>query len=224
MNSWPRVHTSPQPKMNPRSKALRRPRVKTNKRFFSAVFAAAIVMIFVTLPPQLPAQTAAAKSSPERQWSVQVDKIDPGDVVLASSFQVAIYENLLEELGKTKRFKQVFRDGDRNASSVADLLVLKTTVQKYSPGSETQRAVTTVSGATKLNVRSQLCTRDGNVVLERVVNGNVRFLGSNLRATHNLARNVAKTIKQSALPEPTLPAPAQSSAAPSVAAELAGVR
>jgi hypothetical protein len=198
--------------------------VKTNKRFSSAVFAAAIVMIFVTRPPQLPAQMAAAKSSPERQWSVQVDKIDPGDVVLASSFQVAIYENLLEELGKTKRFKQVFRDGDRNASSVADLLVLKTTVQKYSPGSETRRAVTTVSGATKLNVRSQLCTRDGNVVLERVVNGNVRFLGSNLRATHNLARNVAKTIKQSALPEPTLSAPAQSSAAPSVAAELAGVR
>jgi hypothetical protein len=198
--------------------------VKTNKRFSSAVFAAAIVMIFVTRPPQLPAQMAAAKSSPERQWSVQVDKIDPGDVVLASSFQVAIYENLLEELGKTKRFKQVFRDGDRNASSVADLLVLKTTVQKYSPGSETRRAVTTVSGATKLNVRSQLCTRDGKVVLERVVNGNVRFLGSNLRATHNLARNVAKTIKQSALPEPTLSAPAQSSVAPSVAAELAGVR
>lgn len=198
--------------------------MKANKRFLSAAFAAAIVMIFVTRPPQLAAQTAAAKSSPERQWSVQVDKIDPGDVVLASSFQVAIYENLLEELGKTKRFKQVFRDGDRNASSVADLLVLKTIVQKYSPGSETRRAVTTVSGATKLNVRSQLCTRDGQVVLERVVNGNVRFLGSNLRATHNLARNVAKTIKQSTLPEPSLPAPKQSSEAPSVATELAGVR
>jgi hypothetical protein len=59
--------------------------------------------------------------------------------------------------------------------------------------------VTTVSGATKLTVRSQLLTREGKVVLERTVNGDVRFFGSNLRATHNLARNIAKTIKQSHL-------------------------
>jgi len=59
-----------------------------------------------------------------------------------------------------------------------------------------------VSGATKLTVRSQLCERDGHVILERTVDGKVRFMGSNLRATHNLARNVAKGIKQSSLPEP----------------------
>jgi hypothetical protein len=140
---------------------------------------------------------------------VQVDKVDAGDVSLAPSFQIAIYESLLGELGKTKRFKQVLRDGDRSASDVSGLLILKTTVQKYTPGSETRRAVTTVSGATKLTVRSQLCNRDGQVILERTVNGNVRFLGSNLRATHNLARNVAKAIKQSSLPEPSLTAPAQ---------------
>jgi len=75
--------------------------------------------------------------------------------------------------------------------------VLKTTVEKYTPGSETRRAVTTVSGATKLTVRSQLLTREGKVVLERTVNGDVRFFGSNLRATQTLARNIAKTIKQS---------------------------
>jgi hypothetical protein len=106
-------------------------------------------------------------------------------------------------LARTKRFKQVFRSGDRNASSLADLLILKTTVQTYQPGSETRRAVTTVGGATKLNVRSQLCTPQGEVVLERVVNGNVRFFGGNLRATRNLARNVAGTIKRSTLPEPS---------------------
>ena len=67
--------------------------------------------------------------------------------------------------------------------------------------------MTTVSGATKLSVRSQLCTRDGQIILERTVNGNVRFFGDNLRATHNLAKNVAKVIKQSSLPDPLLPAP-----------------
>ena len=62
--------------------------------------------------------------------------------------------------------------------------------------------MTTVSGATKLRVHSQLCDRDGHIVLERTVHGNVRFLGNNLRVTHNLAHNVAKTIKQASLSEP----------------------
>jgi hypothetical protein len=143
-------------------------------------------------------KSASASSGSGRQWCVQVERIDLGHLDLAHSFQVAIYENLLEELNKTKRFKYVLREGDSNASGIPDLLILKTMVVKYTPGSETQRAVTTVSGATKLTVRSQLLTRDGRIVLESTVNGNVRFFGSNLRATHNLARNIAKVIKQSA--------------------------
>lgn len=139
-------------------------------------------------------------------WSLQVDKVNPGDINLAPSFQIGIYESLLYELSKTKHFRQVLRDGDRNASNVGDLLILKTTVEKYTAGSETQRAVTTISGATKVTVRAQLSTRDGRIVLERTVNGNVRFMGSNLRATHNLASNVAKIIKQSSLPELSPPA------------------
>ena len=80
-------------------------------------------------------------------------------------------------------------------------------MQAYTEGSETRRAVTTITGATKLKVRTQLCTREGQVVLERDLNGNVRFFGNNLRATHNLARNVAKAIKDSKLPEPMTPNP-----------------
>jgi hypothetical protein len=182
--------------------------VTTNKLVSTFVLAAAIVAIALASPIQATAQTGAAKSPAGDnsfrvpQWSVQVGKVDPGDVTVASSFQIAIYENLLHELSKTKQFKQVLRDGDRNAGSASDLLILKTTVQQYTPGSETRRAVTTVSGATKLTVRSQLCTREGTVILERTINGNVRFMGSNLRATHNLAHNVAKAIKQASLPEP----------------------
>jgi hypothetical protein len=177
--------------------------VKASNRVSLLLVAAVVATLGVV---QLSAKNAASSSgtnSTAAQWSVQVDKVDPSDVALAPSFQIAIYESLLDELSKTKQFKQVLRDGDRNASDVSDLLILKTTVQNYTPGSETRRAVTTVSGATKLTVRSQLCARDGHVILERTVNGNVRFMGSNLRATHNLARNVAKAIKQSSLPEPS---------------------
>jgi hypothetical protein len=175
--------------------------MKTIRRSSSIIYVAAIVAIMVAFQAWLPAQTVVkssdASSGSAMQWSVQVGRVNAGDVEIAHSFQVAIYENLLKELNKTKQFKQVFRDGDRNASGVPNLLVLQTTVEKYTPGSETRRAVTTVSGATKLSVRTQLLTRDGKIVLDRKVDGNVRLFGSNLRATHNLARNIAKAIKQS---------------------------
>ena len=176
--------------------------MKASKYNLSIPCLIASMAIILALPGQLPGQTAptessAGKGTSDTRWSVQVDQVDPGNVGLAYSFQIAIYENLVEELKKTKQFQQVFRDGDVRAGEVPNLLVLKTTVEKYTPGSETRRAVTTVSGATKLTVRSQLFTREGKVVFERTVNGDVRFFGSNLRATQNLARNIAKTIKQS---------------------------
>jgi len=168
---------------------------------------AALVLLLCALQLQLFVATALAESSAvgkgggAQPWSVQVDRVDRGDVGLEPSFGAAIYENLLEELAKTEQFKQLFRCGDRNANDVPSLLILKTAVQKYTPGSETRRAVTTVSGATKLNVRVQLVTREGQVVQEHVIDGNVRFIGGNLRATHNLAHNVAATLKKSPLPE-----------------------
>jgi hypothetical protein len=181
--------------------------MKTTKRNSWIFCVAAGVTIALALSVGLAGQTATAKSSggtsgSDPQWSVQVERIDPGHMDLAHSFQVAIYENLLEELAKTKRFKQVLREGDSKAGQLPNLLILKTKLVKYTRGSETQRAVTTVSGATKLSVQSQLITRDGNIVLDRSVQGNVRFFGSNLRATHNLARNIAKVIKQSEWPGP----------------------
>jgi hypothetical protein len=179
--------------------------MKTSKANSWIFCLAAGLAIAVALSGQLAAQTAAAKSSAGSsgagtKWSVQVERVDPVELELAHSFQVAIYENLLDELNKTKQFKYVIREGDHKASEIPDLLILKTMVVKYTPGSETKRAVTTVGGATKLMVRSQLVTREGKIVVERTVQGNVRFFGGNLRATHNLARNIAKMLKQSPLP------------------------
>jgi hypothetical protein len=176
--------------------------MKTSKCYLSIVCSVTLAATILAVPGRLHGQTAAVKRSVGNgisgtHWNIQVDQVDPGNLNLAYSFRIAIYENLVEELKKTKQFQQVFRDGDVKVSEAANLLALKTTVEKYTPGSETRRAVTTVSGATKLRVRSQLLTRDGTVVLQRSVNGDVRFFGSNLRATHNLARNIAKTIKQS---------------------------
>ena len=152
--------------------------------------------------PEIP---ASLQSTPEefqegQAWSVQVDRIDPGTTTVDPCFSDAIYENLLLKLSKSKEFKHVFRSGDRNAN-VSGVLILKTLVEKYTPGSETRRAVTTITGATKLKVHIQLVRRNGRVVLERrAVEGNVRFIGDNLRATKKVANNTAKILKRSTLP------------------------
>ena len=182
--------------------------MKANKRVPAFVIVAAMIVTAVAHPPQVYAEnrakqpSAADKNLTSPQRSVQIVQVDPGDANLSASFQIAIYESLLDELNKTKKFKHVLRDGERSASDIPDLLILKTKVERYTAGSETQRAVTTVSGATKLTVKSQLCTRDGQIVFERTVHGKVLFIGSNLRATRDLARNVAKSIKQSPVLEP----------------------
>jgi len=166
----------------------------------SVVVAIGIAIVQSVLPVPALAGTNYGRRVP--RWRVEVNQIDAGGSNIAPEFKVAIYENLVMELTKAKQFSAVLRGGDSSTNGVSNFLILKTTVESYTPGSETKRAVTTVTGATKLKVRSQLCTTDGQVVLERVVDGNVRFFGGNLRATHNLARNVVKAIKQGTLLEP----------------------
>lgn len=169
-----------------------------SRRISLAAVAAGMAMTSV-------AALAAVGHGDVAQWSVQINQVDPGDSNLAPEFKAAIYENLVTELARTKQFPAVLRSGDRNASRVSNLLILKTTVESYAAGSETKRAVTTVAGATKPKVRTQLCTQNGQVVIDRVIHGNVRFFGGNLRATQNLARHVADALKQATLPRSRLP-------------------
>ena len=142
-----------------------------------------------------------------QKWSVVVEKVDPGDTNLDPCFADAIYENTVKELIKSNQFRNVFRSGDRSATDASGVLYLKTIVTKYNPGSETKRAVTTVAGATKLNVKVQLLTRDGHLVMEREIHGNVRFFGDNLGATNKVAHNAVKTLAKSSLPEAFAPEP-----------------
>jgi hypothetical protein len=182
------------------------------------VFSALHLLVFV---PSAHAVSPAAAEKNAQQWSLRVDKVDAGDVSPDPSFESALHKNLMRELARTKRFKQVLLSGDRNANEVPELLILKTTVQEYAPGGETRGTAlddagllgdvgglflrlcgrTTVSGATQLNARIQLYTREGHLVLNRVVEGDVGFTGDNSRATHNLAHNVAVTLKRSTLPD-----------------------
>lgn len=194
--------------------------MKTSRTNLGMLVALASVLYFAG-----PSRASAQPKTQAPEWNVEVDRVSPGEASIDPAFQVAIYESLVDEVAKTKRFKQVFRSGNRKASEAADVLILKTTVEKYTAGSETRRAVTTFGGATKLRVKSQLCRKDGQVLFEWVVNGNVRFIGGNLRATHTLAKNEAKKLKAATLPNPGLETPSQASSRDSAqAAYLSGSR
>jgi hypothetical protein len=100
--------------------------------------------------------------------------IQSDEIAVPVEFQVALYENLVQL--QKRGFQHVYRDGDRNAAGVADLVVLHSTVRRFKPGSEMARQVTTVAGTTSISIHCQFTTADGQPLLEQDVTGKVRFL------------------------------------------------
>jgi hypothetical protein len=185
------------------------------------IFALSALHLAAFVPSAHAVSPTKVKNRGSQRWSVRVDNVDTSDVSLDPSFEYALHKDLVKELAKTKSFRQVLPSDDRNAREVPDLLILKTTVQEDAPGSDTRGGAlddsgllgevagvflrlcgwSATSGATKLNARAQLYTREGQIVLDKVIEGEVRFTGDNSRATHNLAHNVAAALKRSPLPD-----------------------
>jgi len=75
--------------------------VRASKQLSFFGVATLIVTMWGAYSCQLQAQNATAKpttgrgSTNQAQWSLQVNQVDPGDVNLAPSFRIAIYECLL---------------------------------------------------------------------------------------------------------------------------------
>lgn len=152
-----------------------------------------IVCMLVLVAPPL----RAHKSQPAKvkARAIQVQMIQSDEIKLPTEFQVALYENLVRQLEK-QGFQHVYRQGDRNATSVADLVILHSTVRGFKAGSERTRRVTTVAGATSITVHCQFTRPDGTSLLERDVTGKVRFFGGNLKATYDFAKKAARAAHE----------------------------
>jgi hypothetical protein len=146
-------------------------------------------------PQSLEHQSAKIKAS-----AIQVEMIQSDEIKLPAEFQIALYENLVRQIEKQGTFQRVYRDGDRTASSVADLVVLHSTVRGFKAGSERARQVTTVAGATSITVHCQFTSPDAKPLLERDVNGKVRFFGGNLKATYDFAKKAAHAVHENFSP------------------------
>jgi hypothetical protein len=139
-----------------------------------------------------------AQDKPVRQpapHAIQILKIESSEIKLPPAFQMAIYEYALEQVKKTGLFAEIYRDGDSRAASAADRVVLHTDVRGFKKGSAMQRQVITVAGKTSIKVHMQLVNQDGKVLLEKDIEGKVRFMGENMRATFDLAKKIAHTLK-----------------------------
>jgi hypothetical protein len=127
--------------------------------------------------------------------AIQLERTDPPeDLLIPEDTRVSTYENVILQLIKTKKFQHVYRSGDRTASDVPDLVILRLFPQAFKAGSQKQREVTTVTGATAIKVKVQFTSRDGKILLEKDIEGKVRFYGENLRATYDLAKKVAGVV------------------------------
>lgn len=139
------------------------------------------------------AQTPAAHKLTFPTLQVASVQADEG-IVLPAEFRVALYENTIREVEKTGRFERVYRDGETPADP-ARTAILRTTVTGFKEGSARMRQVTTVTGATKIKVKVQFFDQAGTLLIDREVDGNVYFLGENLRATYNFSKSVARVVK-----------------------------
>jgi hypothetical protein len=160
------------------------------KRLLYAAAAFILLLGVHAAPTKAQAQTAAPPV--KKVSAIQVLMIQSDEIKLPAEFQISLYENLIQQLEKKGGFQHVYREGDHNADAVTDLVVLHSTVRGFKKGSEMARNVTTVAGKTSIDVHCQFTDKDGKSVLESDVNGKVRFLGGNLRATLDFAKKGAK--------------------------------
>lgn len=145
-----------------------------------------------------PALQAPASGGKLTASDIQINRMGPAEGLLVpEDFRISTYENVIAQVNKTKKFKNVYREGDKRAADAADLVIVNFMPQAYTEGSQKKREVTTIKGATSIKVKVQFTSRDGKVLLERDLEGKVRFFGENLRATYDLAKKVAATINES---------------------------
>ena len=140
------------------------------------------------------AQTAKPARTPV--YAIQIEPVESGAATLPPEFRIALYENIIAEVRKEGGFLNVYRSGNRDAAKFPQLVVLRTAVQGFTEGSQRKREVTTVAGATSTKVHVRVTGRDGQTLVERDVEGKVRFFGDNLRATYDLAKGIAKVLHE----------------------------
>jgi hypothetical protein len=163
-----------------------------NRSALCSIALLSLAAIFLFLCGAAPAEET---TQPKIQASaIQILMVRSDEVKLPIEFRLALYENLVEQIQKLNKFQHVYRDGDPAAATDSNLVILHSNVYGFKKGSEEKRQVTTVSGATSINVHCLFTDKSGKSELAQDVTGKVRFMGGNLRATYDFAKKVAQVV------------------------------
>lgn len=161
---------------------------------FPAILACASLLMAGSLmgEPRSADTPTAQKVTPS---AIQIQIVDPGDVPLPLEFRVAVYENVITQIQKTGKFKHVYRSGDKDAASAPDLVTLSMVAQSFNKGSQKKREVTTVSGWSSMTLKVRITDHAGQAVVDRDIEGKVRFFGENLNVTYDFSKKVAGVVR-----------------------------
>jgi hypothetical protein len=140
------------------------------------------------------AGTARPKSPPAS--AILVEPVDSGDVNIPAEFRLAIYEDIVEKLQASGIYARVFRSGDHRADGISGLVILNTEVEKFKAGNQPEREIVTVLGATTVKLGVKLSTRDGAILVDKEVEGKVRFFGENLGVIHDTAKRITDLLRK----------------------------
>lgn len=140
------------------------------------------------LSAQTPAKPKLSASA------IQIAMVEAGEVRIPAEFRFAMYERLVEQVRASGAFQKVYRTGDRAADGVPDLVTLHTQVEGFKEGSETKRELTTVLGASRLDITASVTARGGQELMSQKITGRVRFFGENLGIANDLAKRITKVV------------------------------
>jgi hypothetical protein len=146
----------------------------------------------------VPARAPASPTKPasEPASAILIEPVNSGDISIPAEFRLAIYEDLVQKLETSGIYARVFRSGDHRADGIADLVTLGTEVEKYKAGNQPERELVTVMGATEVKLHVKLSTRDGAILVDKEVDGKVRFFGENLGVIHDVAKRITDLLRK----------------------------
>jgi hypothetical protein len=147
------------------------------------------------VPRESPSAGSTRPTSPPAS-AILVEPVDSGDVNIPAEFRLAIYEDIVKKLQASGIYARVFRSGDRRADGIAGLVTLNTEVEKFKAGNQPEREIVTVLGATTVKLDVKLSTRDGAILLDKEVEGKVRFFGENLGVIHDAAKRITEMLRK----------------------------
>jgi len=173
-------------------------RIRLTMMMLFAILALAVSMPAQTKKKDMPPATPEGMKAPKIEAAnIQIMRPTSEEVRLPDDFRMAIYEKVIADLEKSGRFQHVYRDGEQPSEDAKKLGLVKVEiiVWGFKEGSARKRQVTTVSGETRINVRVRATDESGKELMDRNVQGSVKFFGENLHATDTLASNCESLIK-----------------------------